>query len=108
LPKGVKEADYVKPKVEDTSDYLHKQTSHFRNEGSELVDRGKAALDGGRAGVESVLEAGAKFYRQLKLGQKCGRYPLNFPQVCHIQIDFRGTEMLVRKKGLLPLYISQT
>jgi gas vesicle protein len=57
-------ADYVKAKAEDTGDFVHTQTSHLRNEAGELLDRGKAALQEGRAGIESTLEAGAKLYRQ--------------------------------------------
>jgi gas vesicle protein len=57
-------ADYVKAKAEDTGDYVHKQTSHLRNEAGEFLKRGKAAIQEGTAGIESTLEAGAKLYRQ--------------------------------------------
>ena len=57
-------ADYVKSKAEDTGDYIQKQTSHLRNEAGELLDRGKAAMEEGSAGIESAIAAGAKLYRQ--------------------------------------------
>jgi gas vesicle protein len=57
-------ADYVTSKVEDTSDYIKKQTSHLRDEAGELLERGKTAIEDGRAGIESAVAAGAKFYRQ--------------------------------------------
>jgi gas vesicle protein len=57
-------ADYAKSKAEDTGDYIQKQTSHLRNEAGELLDRGKAAMEEGRAGMESAIAAGAKLYRQ--------------------------------------------
>src|SRR5215467_12862278 len=57
-------ADYVKAKAEDTGDYIHKQTSHLHNEAGKLLDRSRAALEEGRASIESTLEAGAKLYRQ--------------------------------------------
>src|SRR5260370_5987648 len=57
-------ADYVTSKAEDTGDYIQKQTSHLRHEAGELLDRGKAAIDEGRAGIESAIATGAKFYRQ--------------------------------------------
>jgi gas vesicle protein len=57
-------ADYVKGKAEDTGDFVHAQTARLRHEADELLDRGKAAIQEGRAGIESTLEAGAKLYRQ--------------------------------------------
>jgi gas vesicle protein len=57
-------ADYVKSKAEDAGDQIQRQTSHLRNEAGELLDRGKAAIEEGRAGVESAIAAGAKLYRQ--------------------------------------------
>jgi gas vesicle protein len=57
-------ADYVKSKAEDTGDYVQKQTSHLRNEAGDLLDRGKAAIEEGKAGLESAVAAGAKLYRQ--------------------------------------------
>jgi gas vesicle protein len=57
-------ADYVKSKAEDTGDYIQKQTSHLRDEAGELLDRGKAAIEEGRADVESAIAAGTKLYRQ--------------------------------------------
>ena len=57
-------ADYVKAKAEDTVDFVHTQTSHLHDEAGELLNRGKAAIQEGRAGIESALEAGAKIYRQ--------------------------------------------
>jgi gas vesicle protein len=56
--------DYVKSKAEDTGDYIQKQTSHLRTEAGELLDRGKAAIEEGRGGIESAISAGAKLYRQ--------------------------------------------
>src|SRR6266446_5788301 len=57
-------ADYVKSKAEDTGDYVQKQTSHLRNEAGDLLDRGKAAIEEGKAGLESAVATGAKLYRQ--------------------------------------------
>jgi gas vesicle protein len=56
-------ADYVKAKAEDTGDYVHTQTSHLRNEAGELLNRGKEAIQEGRAALESTLDAGANLYR---------------------------------------------
>ena len=57
-------ADYVKSKAQETGDYIHKQTSHLRDEVGELLVRGKAAIEEGRAGLESAIAEGAKLYRQ--------------------------------------------
>jgi gas vesicle protein len=57
-------ADYVKSKAEDTGDHIQKQASQLRDEVGELLDRGKAAIEEGRAGIESAIAAGAKLYRQ--------------------------------------------
>ena len=57
-------AEYVTSKAQDTGDYIEEQTSHLRDEAGEFFDRGKAVIEEGRAGVESALGAGAKFYRQ--------------------------------------------
>ena len=56
--------EYVKSKAEDTGDYIQKQTTHLRNGAGELVDSGKAAIEEGKAGIESAISAGAKLYRQ--------------------------------------------
>jgi gas vesicle protein len=57
-------ADYVTSKAEDTGDYIQKQTSLLRDGAGELLDHGKAAIEQGRAGIESAIAAGTKFYRQ--------------------------------------------
>jgi gas vesicle protein len=57
-------ADYMKSKVEDTSDYINKQTTHLRNEAGELLERGRTAIEGGIAGIESAVEAGGELYRR--------------------------------------------
>ena len=58
-------ADYVNSKAEGTGDFIQKQASHLRNEASKLLDCGKAALEEGRASIESTVEAGTKLYRQV-------------------------------------------
>jgi gas vesicle protein len=56
--------DYVTSKAGDTGDYIQKQTSHLGKEAGELLDRGKAAIDEGKAGLGSTIAVGAKLYRQ--------------------------------------------
>jgi gas vesicle protein len=57
-------ADNIKSKAEDTSDYIHKQTSRLSKETGDLLDRGKAVIENGRSGIESALESSANLYRQ--------------------------------------------
>ena len=57
-------AEYIISKVEDTGDYIDKQTSNLRNQAGELIDRGKSVIEDGKASVESAFAAGAKLYRQ--------------------------------------------
>jgi len=55
---------YATSKAEDTSEYVRKGTSHLRKEAGELLDRGKAAIEQGKAKVEAALETGAGLYRE--------------------------------------------
>ncbi len=54
--------DFVKSKAEDTGKYIRKETSRLQNGADELLDRGKAALEKGKAQIESAMEAGTDLY----------------------------------------------
>ncbi len=54
--------DYVKSKAEDTGKYIREKTSRLQNGADELLDRGKAALEKGKAQIESAMEAGTDLY----------------------------------------------
>ena len=55
--------DHVKSTAEDTGEYIREKTSRLQNGADELLDRGKAALEKGKAQIESAMEAGTDLYR---------------------------------------------
>jgi gas vesicle protein len=56
-------ADYVKSTAEDTSKYIREKTSRLQNGADELLNRGKAAIEKGKAQIEGAMEAGSDLYR---------------------------------------------
>jgi gas vesicle protein len=55
--------DYVSSKAEDTATYLRKETSRLKNEATDLLDRGQAAIGKGKAHLEDAIEKGSRLYR---------------------------------------------
>jgi hypothetical protein len=48
--------DYLKSTAEDTGKYIHQRTSRLQTGADELLDRAKAAIEKGKAQIESAME----------------------------------------------------
>lgn len=56
-------AGYVKSTAEDTGKYIREKTSRLHTGADELLDRGKAVIEKGKAKIESAVEAGTGLCR---------------------------------------------
>jgi gas vesicle protein len=55
--------DYIKSTAEGSGKYIRQRTSRLQTGADEFLDRGKAAIEKGKAQIESAVEAGTDLYR---------------------------------------------
>ncbi len=67
---GDETRDYIRGKADEGREYLRRRSSELRDQASDLVDRGKSALNRQRDNLSAAVEAGKQAYRDAITGRQ--------------------------------------